>query len=231
MTGDGRRMTARQARERLGVGPGADSHALRAAFREAAKRNHPDRGGDPLAFREVMDAYQLLRDEPPEPVAFNLTPAQPAAPVKRVLEITPDIAVLGGPVTVDAPGGRRLRIQLPPGLRPGETVRAGDDAFEVVVRGDGAIVRGDDLWITLTVEPGLLTDGGRVTVTTPRGERTAWVSRKAAARALVRLPGEGLPAREPHRLGDLFVRLTAGSARGESTARTLLRQFAAAWAA
>lgn len=228
MTGDGRRMTARQARERLGIGPGADEHALRAAFREAAKQNHPDRGGDPALFREIMDAYRLLRDEP---LAFSLTPATPAAPDKLTLEITPDLAVLGGDLTADAPGGRRLKIQLPPGLRPGDLVRAGRDAFEVVVRGDGAIVRGDDLWITLKVEPGLLVDGGRVTVTTPRGERTAWVSRKAAARALVRLPGEGLPAREHHRQGDLFVRLAAGAARAESPARVLLRQFAAAWAA
>lgn len=231
MTGDGRRMTARQARERLGIGPGADEHALRAAFREAAKQNHPDRGGDPALFREIMDAYRLLRDEPLEPLAFSLTPATPAAPDKLTLEITPDLAVLGGDLTADAPGGRRLKIQLPPGLRPGDLVRAGRDAFEVVVRGDGAIVRGDDLWITLKVEPGLLVDGGRVTVTTPRGERTAWVSRKAAARALVRLPGEGLPAREHHRQGDLFVRLAAGAARAESPARVLLRQFAAAWAA
>lgn len=224
-------MTARSARERLGVGPGADEHALRAAFREAAKQNHPDRGGDPLAFREVMDAYRLLRDEPLEPVAFSLTPVTPAAPVKLTLEISPDLAVLGGEITANAPGGRRLKIQLPAGLRPGDLVRAGRDAFEVIIRGEGAIVRGDDLWITLTVEPGLLADGGRVTVNTPRGERTAWVSRKAAARALVRLPGEGLPARESHRQGDLFVRLAAGAARADSPARTLLRQFAAAWAA
>ena len=224
-------MTARSARERLGVAPGADEHALRAAFREAAKQNHPDRGGDPALFREIMDAYRLLRDQPLEPVAFSLTPVAPAAPAKLTLEITPDLAVLGGDLTADAPDGRRLKIQLPPGLRPGDMVRAGRDAFEVVVRGDGAIVRGDDLWITLKVEPGLLVDGGRVTVTTPRGERTAWVSRKAAARALVRLPGEGLPAREHHRQGDLFVRLAAGAARAESPARAMLRQFAAAWAA
>ncbi len=231
MTGDGRKMTARLARERLGVGPGADGHALRAAFREAAKRNHPDRGGDPLAFREIMDAYHFLRAAPLEPVAFELAPIPPAAPVKRMVEIPPEVAVVGGIALVDASDGRRLKVFLPPGLRPGETVRAGGEAFEVVVRGDGAIVRGDDLWITVKVDPDVLTDGGRLTVATPRGERTVWVSRKAAARALVRLPGEGLPPRESRRQGDLFVRLALGDARGESPARVLLRQFAAAWAA
>jgi curved DNA-binding protein len=224
-------MTARSARERLGVDPGADAHALRAAFRDAAKRDHPDRpGGDPTAFREVMEAYRTLRGEAVDLVPYLPAPA-PTPPVRLTVEISPAMAVTGGDALAQAADGRRLKIHLPPGLRPGERVRAGRDAFEVVVRGDGAIIRGDDLWITLSVEPGLLVDGGRVTVATPRGERSAWVSRKAAARALVRLPGEGLPARERHRQGDLFVRLTAGAARAESPARTLLRQFAAAWAA
>ncbi len=222
-------MTARSARERLGVAPGADEHALRAAFREAAKRNHPDRpGGDAALFRETMDAYRFLRGEAPEPVAFIPPPRMPA---KLVIEIPPEIAIVGGLAMVDAADGRRTRVPLPPGMRPGETINVAGETFEIVVRGDGAIVRGDDLWITARVDPELLRDGGRVAVDTPRGERMLWVSRKAAARALVRLPGEGLPAREDRRQGDLFVRLAAGEARAEGPARRMLRQFAAAWAA
>ena len=231
MTGNGREMTARSARARLGVGPGADDRALRAAFREAAKRNHPDRpGGDPAAFREIMEAYRFLRSAQFEPIALVPTTTT-AAPRKLVIEIPPEVAVLGGLALVDTTDGRRLRVTLEPGMRPGERVRAGGEAFEVVVRGNGAIVRGNDLWITTLVDPAVLSDGGRIAVATPRGERTVWVSRKAGARALVRLPGEGLPPREGHRQGDLFVRLAAGLARGDSPARTLLRQFAAAWAA
>ncbi len=225
-------MTARWARERLGVGPGADEHALRAAFREAAKRNHPDRpGGDPAAFREIMEAYRFLKGGDPEAAVFLPAPPTPVTPVRLVIEITPQTAVFGGSAVAEAGDGRRLKISLPAGIRPGEKVRAGDHLFEVVVRGEGAIVRGDDLWITTKVDPAVLVDGGRLAVVTPRGTRTVWVSRKAAARALVRLPGEGLPPREGHRQGDLFVRLAAGAARAESPARTLLRQFAAAWAA
>lgn len=222
-------MTARAARERLGVAPGADEHALRAAFREAAKRSHPDRpGGDAARFRETMDAYRFLRGAAPEPIAF-IPP--PRMPVKLVIEIPPEIAIVGGLAMVDTSDGRRTRAPLPPGMRPGETINVGGEAFEIVVRGDSAIVRGDDLWITAKVDPELLRDGGRVTVDTPRGERMLWVSRKAAARALVRLAGEGLPAREGRRQGDLFVRLAAGEARAEGPARRMLRQFAAAWAA
>jgi curved DNA-binding protein len=208
-----------------------DERTLRAAFRDAAKRNHPDRpGGDPAAFRDIMDAYRLLKDGEPEPMTFAPVPAAPV--LRRAeLEIPPEIAVLGGLALVEAADGRRLRVALPPGMRPGEQVRAGAESFTVVVRGEGAIVRGDDLWITAPVDPAILTDGGRLVVLTPRGERTVWVNRKAGARALVRLAGEGLPEREGHRQGDLFVRLAAGSARAEGPARKLLRQFAAAWAA
>lgn len=231
MTGDGRSMTARSARARLGVAPGADERALRAAFREAAKRNHPDRpGGDPAAFREIMEAYRVLREDSAAPAPFAPVAAPPAR-ARPVIEIAPEVSVLGGTALAEAADGRRLKIRLPAGMRPGDRVRAGDEAFEVVVRGEGAIVRGDDLWITVPVDPAILVDGGRIVAPTPRGERTVWISRKAAARALVRLPGEGLPAREHHRQGDLFVRLAAGAARAESPARVLLRQFAAAWAA
>jgi curved DNA-binding protein len=85
--------------------------------------------------------------------------------------------------------------------------------------------------VTADVSSEVLTDGGRVTVETPVGPRTLWVSRKAADRKLVRLPGEGLPATATRRRGDLFVRLAAGPDRAESAAKVLLRRFAAAWAA
>jgi hypothetical protein len=48
----------------LGVEPGADERALIAAYRDAAKRWHPDRGGGEVAARrmaEINAAYDLLR--------------------------------------------------------------------------------------------------------------------------------------------------------------------------
>jgi DnaJ domain len=61
----------------LGVAPGADERALAAAYREQAKRWHPDRRGGEEAARRMADvnaAYDLLRAQaahaappPPEP--------------------------------------------------------------------------------------------------------------------------------------------------------------------
>jgi DnaJ-domain-containing protein 1 len=50
----------------LGARPDDDAEALRAAFRKAAKANHPDlHAGDPYAairFRQIAEAYEILRD-------------------------------------------------------------------------------------------------------------------------------------------------------------------------
>ena len=69
-------MTLKMAREVLGVSSDATPAEVRKAFRVAAKRAHPDSGGDEGAFQQVMDAYQRLQD----PVERALRPdAQPPA--------------------------------------------------------------------------------------------------------------------------------------------------------
>ena len=135
----------------------------------------------------------------------------------------------GGPVEATA-GGRKVRIQLPPGLREGDTVRVGAVLLPVSLIGDfEALVRGHDLWLTIRLPASTLADGGRSVVETPIGRKTLWISRQAAERRLLRLPDQGLPARGPHPAGHLFLRLEADAAsKAESPARTLLRRFAAA---
>jgi curved DNA-binding protein CbpA len=48
--------------EVLGVADDASFAEVRAAWRRLSKRVHPDLGGDPEAFREAFDAYELLSD-------------------------------------------------------------------------------------------------------------------------------------------------------------------------
>ena len=221
------------ARALLGVTPDADERELRKAYREAAKRAHPDRPtGDAALFRDVLAAYRLLQDTPVVRASFPPAVAQAAPLVDRVyLDIDIATAVTGGAEQVDI-DGRRLRLKLPAGLRDGDRVRVDGVLFEARVRAqDGALLRGSDLWLTGKVDPRVLAEGGRVEADTPLGPRLAWISTKAAARGLVRLPGQGLPARAEHKAGDLFLRLEAAEASAESPARSLLKRFAAAWAA
>lgn len=44
----------------LGLSPGASQRAIDSAFRRAARRCHPDRGGDAAKFRELVGARNLL---------------------------------------------------------------------------------------------------------------------------------------------------------------------------
>ena len=49
--------------EVLGVSKGASADEIKKAFRRAAIEHHPDRGGDEAKFKEINEAYEVLKDE------------------------------------------------------------------------------------------------------------------------------------------------------------------------
>lgn len=238
-------ITLRLARAVLGVNADADPATVRRAFRKAAMRLHPDRhGGDAAKFREMLEAYRLIQAAAAREAreaelaalraaSIYFPPASRPEPLYRpVVHVHPSEAVLGGSREATLADGRRIAIQLPPGLRPGDLVRAGGETFRVIMRHEGdTVVRGNDLWMTATVDQSVLRAGGRVALTTPLGRRIVWISKKAGERRLVRIEGQGLPARGEYPPGNLFVRLAPEAPLQESRARTLLRRFVESWAA
>ena len=53
---------ARDYYEVLGIGKSASADEIKKAFRRAAVEHHPDRGGDEAKFKEVNEAYEVLKD-------------------------------------------------------------------------------------------------------------------------------------------------------------------------
>ncbi|GIW67213.1 MAG: hypothetical protein KatS3mg096_081 [Candidatus Parcubacteria bacterium] len=47
----------------LGVPENADEETIKKAFRELAKKYHPDRGGDAEKFKKIIEAYRVLSDK------------------------------------------------------------------------------------------------------------------------------------------------------------------------
>lgn len=48
--------------EVLGVGKSASADEIKKAFRRAAVEHHPDKGGDEAKFKEINEAYEVLKD-------------------------------------------------------------------------------------------------------------------------------------------------------------------------
>lgn len=46
----------------LDIDPSASAEEVKSAFRQQARRNHPDQGGNPTLFRMVNEAYRVLSD-------------------------------------------------------------------------------------------------------------------------------------------------------------------------
>jgi curved DNA-binding protein len=224
------KLTADQARAILGLASDASPHAVIGAFRAAAKDAHPDRpGGEAARFREVLEAYRLLQSLPRLPAVI---PRADIAAAESHVEIGPLTALFGGEAEAVLADGRRVRARIPAGARHGEMLGLGKARVKVWIAAEPSVqVRGADLWVTAGVGAAVLEQGGRVSVATPLGEKVLWITGKIAERGLVRLEGQGLPARGPHPQGSLFIRLVPDIGAPESAARTQLRKFAAAWAA
>ena len=46
----------------LGVSKGATAETIKRAYKDQAKKHHPDRGGDANKFAEISNAYDILKD-------------------------------------------------------------------------------------------------------------------------------------------------------------------------
>ena len=195
-----------KARQRLGLAADAPLSDLQAAFQQALQAS---RGADghtpPDAYREILEAYRVLRGSAPTTESERRFEAWPSH-----IELTPAEAIAGGSKAGRLPTGRPFETKLPPGLRDGDLVWVWGWLLQVRIdAGEDLAICGDDIWITAHKPPSSLKAGMRVAVETPLGPFSFRLTEEAVERGLVRAPGLGLPASRGHAEGDLYVRLLA----------------------
>ena len=78
----------------LGVNPGAENEAIKAAFRQKAKEHHPDTGGDAEQFRTVCHAYKMLTDP-----SYRYKDEQKNQPIQVQVQISLEQAIFGCTIT------------------------------------------------------------------------------------------------------------------------------------
>jgi curved DNA-binding protein len=228
-------MTVAEARQLLGLRPGADEEAVASAYRAAVKAAHPDReGGDVERLRRVIEAHKLLAVAPPDGLTFTLMrqPAEPRPHPRCIgLQISVDEALFGGRRPIRLGPGRSIVVRLPPGLRSGDVLRlAGADQgvdllLQIAIAAEpGMVVRGADVCMDVEIDWRVAQAGACVEVETPRGRQVFLTPRAShdSGVVMVRFKGKGLPARGAHPAGDMVISLTV---REPHRGPTFLRRF------
>jgi DnaJ-class molecular chaperone len=227
----------------LGVGRGASDTEIKRAYRRLASQHHPDKGGSTEQFQAIEEAYRVLSDATarqeydnprPQPhfgsAGFNLDEIfnmfgtrfqqqtrQPVANLQLWITLQ-DLADPGARViAVSSPYGQsQIEIQIPAGIRDGDSVRyprvaPGQQDLVITYR-----VRPDPTWQrdnnhviterTIDVWQAML--GGQVRVPTLRAtEIEIAIPAMTQPGTMLRVRGHGLPGRNGAATGDMLVRI------------------------
>jgi len=228
----------------LGVNRGASDAEIKRAYRRMASQHHPDKGGSTEQFQAIEEAYRVLSDPTtrqdydnprPQPhfgsAAFNLDEIfnmfgtrfqQNARPSVANLQLWITLQDLANPgarvIAVSSPYGQsQIEIQIPAGIRDGDSVRyprvapgQQDLVITYRVRQDPAWQRDNNHVITeCTIDVWQAMLGAQVRVRTLRDtEIELAVPAMTQPGTMLRVRGHGLPGRNGAAAGDMLVRIT-----------------------
>lgn len=163
----------------------------------------------------------------------HVAPPQPPKPkpirggnLTLPVDVTLEDAATGGTRHATLPSGGAIDVQIPAGVRDGETLllrgqgkagqfggAAGDLLIRFKLVPHAVFARdGNNLKISVPVDAATAQMGGHVEVQTLSGSRFLAVPPGSVDGVVLRLEGDGLPARDTQAPGDLLVRLVVAAA-------------------
>lgn len=232
----------------LGVNKDASPQELKKAYRKLAMKHHPDKGGDGKKFAQINEAYDTLSDpqkrqqyDNPQPqfqfnhgnfedmfaqqFGFGGRRPQRNQNITIAAEINLKDVYTGKELIANyrLPSGKveTVQINVPVGVRPGDTIRyggMGGDQFQMP-RGDLMVqikivkhpefdVDGSNLITTKRVSVFDLVVGRTIEILTPEDRIVKLtIPPKTNPETVLKITGYGLPDRRTGRQGHVLVRL------------------------
>jgi len=149
----------------LGVNKDASPEEIKAAYRKAASKHHPDKGGDAEKFKEISEAYEFLTTQPTSSPQFGpFASFVTSVPVK----IKAAEAFNGCTKKIQLGQGQIHSVDVPAGILPGQMlqpfqhdntmfslfVQIDDPEFEVDTNQSG------NIYANIKVSPFMMMSGG-----------------------------------------------------------------------
>src|SRR5947199_88299 len=177
----------------LGVDRSADEKTIKSAYRQLARKYHPDvNKGQDARFKEIAEAYAVLSDPETRRRSDTLGPDWQRS-------------------------RREVHVRIPAGVRTGQKVRvSGEGSGGTGGRGDLYLVvsvaphtqferKGDDVHVTLPITAPEAALGATIEVPTLRGKVSMKIPPATSSGRTFRLPGYGMPRLKGGGAGDELI--------------------------
>ena len=193
--------TPEQQREAQNRGGGPHPHYYYETQKPGSRYSSNFEGFDPSAFEELFRQYQgqghgPRRDPAHEDHLYSM-------------EVDFNTSILGGEREITLPTGKKLKVKIPAGIKPGMKLRlanaeAGDTYIEINVQPSDTFKRvGNDLELEVPISLSEAVLGGEIKIPTVDGAVLLKIPQGLTTGSRVRVKGKGVPFKEGR--GDQFV--------------------------
>lgn len=204
--------TDRSYYEILGVDKKASTDEIKKAFKQLARKHHPDAGGNEAAFKEISEAYEVLSDKEKRQEYDNM--------LKYGAYTAGGAAASGMPFNWGGQGGRWTVTEMDGGIGGEGAFSSIGDIFSRMAAGEGAFgtdwefgkkkIKGQDIQVTLevTFEEAFKGTEKRVTVKSSDGTSQTIdvkVPEGAVEGGKLRYKGKGAAGSNGGENGDLLI--------------------------